>query len=99
MEARPSIALRLSGALSRTSRYSAMASCPCRMFSSDGAPGMYQIRVELLGLFEIFDRGIKLRILESGDALVEEVACAKLGTPRDTGHDNQQRRQGEHLAG
>src|SRR5271170_794599 len=58
-----------------------------------------EIRVKLLGLLEIFDRRIELRVLEGGDTLVEKVAGTELVASGETCDECDQQRQKEHLTG
>src|SRR6516164_3501041 len=82
MEAKPSIALILLESFSSTPRYSAMASWPCRIFSSEGAPGMYWLAYAVARYKRAFKRSgsRSLASLKSSTA-ASNCAFLKAATP------------------
>ena len=62
-------------------------------------PSVQQIGIKLLGFLEEFHRFVKLPFLESGNALVQQVARVQFIATRNAGRKDQQRRHGNRLAG
>ena len=60
---------------------------------------LIEIRIEFLGLLEVFDRRVKLSVLERGNTFVEKVAGAELVASGNADDECEQHRQRKHLAG